>query len=72
MQIVFGGAWALIALGIVLSFTGEDLGWVVFCIGFGASILLLSLKLNITNYPGKLAITAHPQRDSVPSYGCLI
>jgi hypothetical protein len=52
MQIVFGGAWALIALGIVLSFTGEDLGWVVFCIGFGASILLLSLKLNITSYIG--------------------
>ena len=52
MKIVFGGAWALIVLGIILHFAEVDNAWVLFCIGFGVSIILLALKNAITFWIG--------------------
>lgn len=58
MQIVFGGAWALIALGIVLFFSNVSTEWVVFCVAFGAGIILVSLNNSITLWFGIAGIVA--------------
>ena len=43
MKLVFGGAFALIALGVVLYFTGANTSWVVFCISLGVGIILMGI-----------------------------
>jgi len=52
MKIVFGGAWALIALGIVLFFMRIPNDWVVFCVSFGAGILLITLQNKVSTIIG--------------------
>jgi hypothetical protein len=43
MKIVFGGAFALIALGIVLYFAGVSASWVVFCVTLGVGLILVGM-----------------------------
>jgi hypothetical protein len=43
MRIVFGGAFALIALGIVLYFLGVSASWVVFCVTLGVGLILVGM-----------------------------
>lgn len=43
MKIVFGGAFALVALGIALYFLGASTPWVVFCVALGVGLILISM-----------------------------
>jgi hypothetical protein len=43
MKIVFGGAFALIALGIALYFLGVSASWVVFCVTLGVGLILVGM-----------------------------
>jgi hypothetical protein len=42
VKIVFGGAFALIALGIALFFLGAAIPWVVFCVSLGVGLILIT------------------------------
>jgi hypothetical protein len=50
LQVVFRGAWALLILGIILAVFHEQLGvspaWIIFCLTFSLSIILVSVKNN--------------------------
>jgi len=48
MKIVFGGAFALIALGVVLFFAGASTPWVVFCVALGVGLVLIGIGNPIT------------------------
>lgn len=52
MKIVFGGAFALIALGVVLFFAGVSTPWVVFCVALGTGLVLVGIGTPVTLWIG--------------------